>query len=39
MNYQTVWIKEETRNHQGHFIPQSEYILVEANCNGWARES
>ncbi|MFS8905980.1 hypothetical protein [Synechococcus sp. O70.2] len=36
MNYQTVWIKEETRNHQGHFIPQSEYILVEANCNGWA---
>jgi hypothetical protein len=36
MNRQTVWIKGDTRNHQGHFVPQSEYTLVDADQNGWA---
>lgn len=36
MNRQTVWVKSDTRNHQGYFIPQCEYTLVEADQNGWA---
>ncbi|MGF1576591.1 MAG: hypothetical protein ACFCU9_11765 [Cyanophyceae cyanobacterium] len=31
-----VRVKNETRNHQGFFVPQSEYTLVDMDHNGWA---
>lgn len=36
MASQNVRVKSDTRNHQGFFVPQSAYTLVEADQNGWA---
>jgi sugar phosphate isomerase/epimerase len=36
MNREHVRVKLDTRNHQGFFVPQSEYKLVDTDQNGWA---
>jgi hypothetical protein len=36
MASQVVRVKNDTRNHQGFFVPNSDYTLVDVNQNGWA---
>ncbi len=31
-----VRVKSDTRNHQGFFVPHTEYQLVDPDQNGWA---
>ncbi|MDX2271497.1 MAG: hypothetical protein NW237_06040 [Cyanobacteriota bacterium] len=36
MSLENVRVKSDTRSHQGFFIPQAEYTLVDQDQNGWA---
>ncbi len=31
-----VRVKPETRNHQGYFVPEAPYMLMDLDQNGWA---
>jgi len=32
-----VAVQPETRNHQGYFLPEETFFLVEETSSGWAR--
>ncbi|NJK36042.1 MAG: hypothetical protein HC919_14490 [Oscillatoriales cyanobacterium SM2_2_1] len=36
MLFDRVRVKPDTRNHQGFFVLETSYKLVNADCNGWA---
>ena len=36
MNFQSVALKPETRNHKGFFVQDADYTFVEIDKSGWA---
>lgn len=36
MSPENVRVKSDTRNHKGGFVPQSDYMLIDSDQNGWA---
>lgn len=36
MNFKSVALKPETRNHKGFFVQDADYTFVEIDKSGWA---